>query len=272
MQVGQSVMLEPVVKAPSYLWDALPQWKRRIGDAKNVLLLFDFDGTVSPYERNPDDATLLPLALQSLVELAREGWQLGVITGRSLGDLRRRLLLPGLIYATEFGLEINGPDWQMIQPEAVRHGPAVQEICQFLRPALATSPEARLQEKRYSATINTPIPEDRRRALVTFLERALEKYKNQVQVVADDTDIHVLPHCQWNKGRALEAIQQHLDKKFDLTIYLGNSRMDEPAFEAAHSGLTIKVGNEMQTHAEFWIADPSESAAFLHWCVTERHD
>ena len=57
-----------------------------------VLLLLDFDGTLSEIVATPEEAVPYPGAVASLREMARKpGYTVGVLSGRSLADVRRRV-------------------------------------------------------------------------------------------------------------------------------------------------------------------------------------
>src|SRR3954469_5771022 len=92
--------------------------KRRAG--RHQLLLFDFDGTLAPFDPDPasvylsDDVTRRLAALASTPDTT-----VGIISGRRLADLQNRISLRGDTYLAGFhGLEIQAPDETFMHPGA----------------------------------------------------------------------------------------------------------------------------------------------------------
>ena len=69
-------------------------WNRRaagIRQAGQIILLFDFDGTLSPSASRPELARLSSSHRKTLQALTRDsGVAVGIVSGRGLRDLRRR--------------------------------------------------------------------------------------------------------------------------------------------------------------------------------------
>jgi len=79
----------------------------KIGGTKGLFLFLDFDGTLSPLVSDPTQAVLLPGLKRTLTKLATYSTvRIMIISGRSLADLRKRVGIPGLIYAGNHGCEI----------------------------------------------------------------------------------------------------------------------------------------------------------------------
>ena len=97
-----------------YVWPRVSQLLRQAG---RVLLLFDYDGTLTPIVDHPDLAVLAPGTKALLAGLSRDGrFILGIISGRSLDDVRARVGVSGLVYAGNHGLEIQGPGLDFTHP------------------------------------------------------------------------------------------------------------------------------------------------------------
>lgn len=74
-------------------------------------MLLDFDGTLSPIVAHPDDAEIEPeseAALQSLAKNKRV--YLGIISGRPLEDVRKKVKITKITFAGNHGLEIDFPN------------------------------------------------------------------------------------------------------------------------------------------------------------------
>src|SRR6476620_2667888 len=114
--------------------------KRR--DGRHQLLLFDFDGTLAPFDPDPDAVYLAPDVAQMLASLAtRRDTTVGIISGRRLADLQTRLSIPGDVYLAGFhGLEIHAPGETFMHPGAATAESTMQTIAAAMQPNLADLP------------------------------------------------------------------------------------------------------------------------------------
>src|ERR1700758_5640233 len=72
-----------------------------------LVLLFDYDGTLTEFTDRPSEARLPEELSRALEAVARlPGVTAGVISGRSLDDLKRMVNVPGMCFAGTSGLEI----------------------------------------------------------------------------------------------------------------------------------------------------------------------
>jgi len=79
------------------------------GDGR-LLLMTDYDGTLTPIVDDPADAILAEETREQLLRIARSArGSVAVISGRGLEDLKTRVSIPEVIYAGCHGLEIEGP-------------------------------------------------------------------------------------------------------------------------------------------------------------------
>ncbi|HVL81042.1 MAG TPA: trehalose-phosphatase [Actinomycetota bacterium] len=94
-------------------------------DPRSNGVFTDFDGTLAPIVDHPDDAAALPGAVEVLEALAERFGRVGVISGRSLGDVRSRLDPRGVVLAGSYGRQRSdratppsGADWTGVADEA----------------------------------------------------------------------------------------------------------------------------------------------------------
>src|SRR5262245_34710076 len=86
-----------------------------------LVLLFDYDGTLTPIVEHPSGAVLESNVRRLLRELAAlKGVSVGVMSGRGLADLRHLVALPSLYYAGNSGLELDLRGGRVVHPEADR--------------------------------------------------------------------------------------------------------------------------------------------------------
>ncbi|HXA96545.1 MAG TPA: trehalose-phosphatase, partial [Candidatus Dormibacteraeota bacterium] len=91
-----------------------------LADDGSILLMTDYDGTLTPIVDDPADAVLAEQTRQDLLRVARSPrGSVAVISGRALEDLRTRVAIGEAIYAGCHGLEIAGEDLSFCHPEAI---------------------------------------------------------------------------------------------------------------------------------------------------------
>jgi trehalose-phosphatase len=96
---------------------------------EHLLVLVDFDGTLSEIVATPDAAVPAPGAEDTLRRLG-ERCEVAVVSGRPVRDLRRRLTTsPSVILAGGHGTEVLHPDGTLdalVDPDVV--GPVLDEV------------------------------------------------------------------------------------------------------------------------------------------------
>lgn len=126
-----------------HLLNVWPSVSKQFRQAGVSLLLFDFDGTLSPIAARPDLA-VLPAKTRALLLEAQsdDRYVLGIVSGRSLADLRERVGIDGLTYAGNHGLEIQGNGLDFLHPEASCLMEEMGRIYQELESELGSYPAA----------------------------------------------------------------------------------------------------------------------------------
>ena len=232
-------------------------------------MLFDFDGTLSPIAARPDLA-VLPAETKELLQAAEsdDRYVLGIVSGRSLVDLRERVGLGGLIYAGNHGLELQGNGLDFLHPEA---SSLIEEMGRVYR-------ELELELGSYSGVIGenkglslsfhyrqTPleivpqVEEGFHKAVAAAAESGL------VKVTRGKGVLEVRPNLDWGKGRAISQIQAaHVEAQ--LTAFFGDDLTDEDGFATVQQsgGVAVLVGPPGQpTRAEYRLDSPQEVAETL---------
>src|ERR1051326_126116 len=228
--------------------------------SSNVLLGFDFDGTLAPIALTPERARMRPRTRRLLAAVARR-YPCVVISGRSYDDLVKRLRrLPVWYLIGNHGLE----------PWAGGAGiPArVHEGADHLRRALAPCPGVVVEDKTYSATVHYRRARDKRRvkAAITQAIRGLRG----VRVLGGDQAINLIPAGGPNKGLALQRVRRIL--ACDLAIYVGDDETDEDAFGSAPRDqlLAVRVGRACRSRAGYRLRTQSDIDRLLTFLLTLR--
>ena len=178
---------------------------------RHLLLLFDFDGTLCPFNRDPDNVYLTDSVQTFLASLARKpASTVGIISGRRLPDLHKRAGIAPEIYLAGFhGLEIEAPGEAFMHPEAAAATPLMRAIAESMRPYLRSLPGVFIEDKVFSIALHYREADATVRAIAQerFLDHARENLAaGRLRLQPGACVLELLPAIAWNKGRALEWI------------------------------------------------------------------
>ena len=249
-----------------------------------ILVVSDFDGTLSPINPDPWGAFIVPLARRVLRTLvAVPGVRVAIISGRTAADVASRVRVGGAIYLGNHGLErgslvrrqrpgsmqvairpspsIFGETAERLARELPRLVPEPWLIVERKAPAVAfhyrAAPDHAVAARRVAEAVDTLDPD---RLLVRFPGRRVMELRPP-GVVA--------------KGEAMAELIEELQPR--VTLMLGDDRSDALAFAALRAardaGTTEGAAIAVQAHAEaprevadaadVVLASPVEAARFL---------
>jgi len=257
-----------------HLLSAWPRVVLQLRDARNILLLTDYDGTLTPIMERPELANLSESTRLILEALAhRYDFTIGVISGRALADLKDKVSIRGIIYAGNHGLEIEGPGISFVNPMAEELKPVLNTMHYVLSRTLRTIRGVVVEHKGLSLSVHYRLVEERR---ATELERIVKQVVGaeavgKAKVTSGKKVYEVRPAVNWDKGKAIKLLMKRYGKGGQrsglLPIYLGDDLTDEDGFrviEDYESGISVFVGKEDQhSAAHYFLKSPAEVAAFL---------
>ena len=215
----------------------------------SVLLMTDYDGTLTPIVDDPADAMLSREIREQLVRLARSPRGcVAVISGRGLEDLRARVGIPEVIYAGCHGLEIEGPELAFCHPDAMAQQAMVGAVGETLVRRAPTVSGMRVETKGLAVAVHyRHVAPDEIRRVEIELARAIREQGSRLKIFHGTKVIEVLPQVAWTKGECAEWIEERVGATLTapvLWLYLGDDWTDEHAFEVLGSrALTIRVGD-----------------------------
>ena len=239
-------------------------------EAGSLLLGLDFDGTLAPIVPQPEEAALLPESRVALDMLAARGdTHIALVSGRSLEDLRRRIVLDRVYYAGNHGLEIEGPDVHRVHEEADAARGALGRLARDLERALAPVSGAIVEDKGLTLSVHfrrVENPAETERVRDTVRECA--RGHSAVRLTDGKKVIEIRPDVDWNKGRAFRFLRATLEDRFGRgpAIFIGDDRTDEDAFrELGDTDCSIIVGDPPQHEsiAQSGLRSPAQVAEFL---------
>lgn len=259
-----------------HLLSAWPEVAAQLREARHILLLSDYDGTLTPIMERPELANLSEDSQILLRGLARQrGITLGMISGRALADLKERVGISGLIYAGNHGLEIEGPGISFVNPVAEELKPILRVMHYVLSRALATVKGVLVEDKGLSLSVHYRLAEEGRTEDVERIVKEVvggAEAIGHARITSGKKVYEVRPAVAWDKGKAIKLLMKKYGKGGResglLPVYLGDDRTDEDAFKVIDSygsGITIFIGEErQQSTARYFLKSPDEVVAFLN--------
>jgi len=245
--------------AVGHLFACWPRVARRIRSADHLILFLDFDGTLTPIRSRSEEVLPLDLpireVLRALVRSPR--FDVYVISGRRLSDLRSLIRVPGVRLLGLYGWEGRGVPRMRNERELVRRAK------RLLAPRLAKMPGIQLEDKSLALGVHYrgALPAEVRSARL-IVRGVLEHFRPQLRLLQEKKAWQLLPCAVGGKGSAVRRLLRKR-RRPALAIFAGDDATDESAFVALHQGITVQVGSPRPTHARFYLRNPGEILSFL---------
>jgi trehalose 6-phosphate phosphatase len=223
---------------------------------RKIILFLDFDGTLSPIVRDPNDAILPPDIKLWLRNLSRKkNLKLGIVTGRTLSDIKQRVGLKNVIYAANHGMEIFYGGKYLLEKGHVYRKP-LHILADELSDSLSDISGVIVENKGLSVAVHYRKTKVKRHAAVKRLVKKLSKpfmKKYNLQLTAGKMILEIRPAKHWNKGDAVLWMWKRLAPKY-TPVYVGDDITDEDAFKVLRPyGPTIRIGKRNKSHAEYFM-------------------
>jgi len=249
-------------------WDNLENY---IAD-KFVLLFLDYDGTLTPIVENPAKALISKKTRDLLKKLsANPVCTTAIVTGRSAKDIKGKIGIKNIIYASNHGLQIQGPKISFIAPLPADFRKVLRKIKSRLKNTFRSVKGIILEDKKVTLSVHYRLVNNQYVSFVVWiLLKITTRHIHKKEIVVDfgKKVFEIKPPIDWNKGSAILWLSNKHESAFldrpILPIYIGDDTTDEDAFNALKDkGLTIFVGHPKKSHAKYYLENTKEVFKFL---------
>jgi len=258
-----------------YLLSAWPKVLEHIQKAEHVLLLIDFDGTLAPIVEKPELAEL-PKKTRALIHelAARSNFIIGIISGRALEDLKKKVKIDQVIYAGNHGFEIEGPDMRYMNPVIDELKPLFRIIKQILSSKLGLIKGILIEDKGITISIHyRGVDAGKTAEVKKLIESTISGIASRglIEVTSGKKVYEIKPAVDWDKGKAIRLLMKKFGKGGRnsglIPIYLGDDIADEDAFNIIKRygrGITVHIGEPYSdSTAQYFLKSPDEVFCFL---------
>ena len=236
-----------------------PDIARRLRDAPVVALFLDFDGTLTELRPRPEEVALDGAMRHSLKVLARNRrFPIWIISGRRRADLRDRVGVPGLRYLGLHGWETS--PGSLLAEETRR---LLARANSRMSSRLGAIPGIWIEDKEHAIAIHHRGAARPDACLARDIVYAtLRPWASRLRVQHGKAVWEILPREMGDKGAAVRHELACLPGG-TLPLYVGDDEVDEPAFQAASEGITVRVGGKARTYARYVLASVTQVRLFL---------
>lgn len=255
---------------------------RQVATSPHLFFFLDYDGTLTPIVARPGMARLSPEHREVLLELSKQrNVRIGVISGRTLEDIKKCVGIPGIVYAGNHGLELERAKTKRVHPAAIAFRHVIRTLMPRLELAYAFLPEILVENKTFSLSVHfRQLPEDKIEfAKMLLLKETGDLLSKSKVVLAEGKKVwEIRPPTEWNKGRTVLWLLGNLSghrQKAAMPVYIGDDVTDEDAFKAiGNHGITIRVTDAPSepSKSQYCLRSPDQVYDFFEKIIKFRRE
>ncbi|HUJ31479.1 MAG TPA: trehalose-phosphatase [Candidatus Acidoferrum sp.] len=254
------------MSSPRHALDSWNEIAGQIRRAPHLALFTDFDGTLVRIRKHPDHV-VLPARVRSLLgSIAHAGVTVGVVSGREVADVRKRVSLTRIWYVGAHGFFIRDPANRAIALVSREERERIRTIKRILTRRLRGVPGLRLEPKEATIAVHYRAAPARSVHLARNVMIGLMKRYPELCSLPGKKVLGFLPGPRTDKWTAISFILRRERRKSPrgrwLAIFLGDDATDERVFHKMH-GISVAVGKKHRTAARYYLRSPAEVIRFL---------
>ncbi|KRI52532.1 trehalose-phosphatase [Acinetobacter pittii] len=227
---------------------------------KNYCLFLDIDGTLAPFQINPEHSFIPNTTLEVIKKIIELNIPVIAVTGRDINTAGKLLYPLEVPIAGLHGLDICLDSDNYIRPDLSQIN--FKKLKQDIQKSCEKYPELLIEDKKHSIALHYRKNPDLENHAINIMQQISSNYP-LLKLNKGKFVIELIPN-QADKGKAIKTILNHLNLPSVLPIFIGDDLTDESGFVFINqqSGLTIKVGSG-ETQAKYRLKDIDNVANFL---------
>ncbi len=239
---------------------------------RNLALLFDYDGTLTPIVEHPSLARLDPRTAEHLTRLSRlPRVFVGILSGRTIVELEQLVGLPNLYYAGTSGLELNLLGTRVIHSQTEKGRSLVEAARPVLENVAARHPGSWVEVKPLGLTLHyRAVRSEEWEAVRSAGLDALASFGEQLRILNGPLSLEITAALGSTKGTAVRQIVGHIGADV-FPLYAGDEANDADALEMVNSlgGISVGVGPRAPAAARHYVPAPPALTEFLAELIAE---
>ncbi len=247
---------------PRPLFAAWDEIEAALCDATSLVVMSDFDGTLAAIRSQPEQVRLGARVRAALAQLVAKDVLVGIVSGRSLPDVRKRVGLDGICYVGCHGYSFQTTHGKPVTLMNRTEEALLPAVGRALRLRMRDLRGIRVESKEAGIAIHyrNAKPRDAKRAR-SAINEAL-KHNRRLHLITGKKVWEILPGPGVDKWTAIRALMALEDRAKSLLVYVGDDAPDEHVF-ARMRGISVAVGKRRRTFARFYVETTSDVRRFL---------
>ncbi|HVF69517.1 MAG TPA: trehalose-phosphatase [Xanthomonadales bacterium] len=251
----------------TYLWNSKDIIEKRLKVSFHVLMLLDYDGTLTEFAKKPNHA-ILPAKTKKILNKLKliKQLTLGIVSGRGVYDIKKLIGIEDIVYSGNHGLEWEIENVVYVMPGISETRELYLKILNNFGPLEKKYKGIFIEDKNLTISIHyRMLHKDLRPAFHEEFENFIVPYLQSplIKLLKNKMVFDIMPNVKWGKGGFINWLIS-TQKSSPLTIYIGDDRTDEDAFSELKDAITIKVGSG-ETEANYFLNDINDAIKFLEW-------
>jgi trehalose 6-phosphate phosphatase len=187
-------------------------------------ILLDYDGSLAPIVDRPEDAVAFPGAIDALRRLVGRLGRVGLVSGRPVEFLARRVPVPELVLAGLYGMEVVVGGERRVSPLVLAYADVVESAA---GEADARLPDFVVERKAgLSVTLHWRMAPDRAAEVLALADELARRHG--LAQWRTGFAVELRPPVAIDKGTAVNE----LTEGFAVAAFVGDDVGDLPAFDA----------------------------------------
>ncbi|MCK5243334.1 trehalose-phosphatase [bacterium] len=247
--------------------------KHRLEAATRLLLFIDYESVLAPSSAAGAPVPLENDEREQLRELSeRNALTLAIMSNRSLTGVKKMVGFSGIYFIANNGMEISGPDLNVVHGEAKRVRQELIPVAQKLTQDCKKIPGVLLDNRQYSLALNIAKakPPIQRRARL-LMEQIWTPVMDSFTLYEARHELIMRPRIGWGKNRAVMFIWNKFSspRRRPFVIYIGADESDEEIFsQMGREGMGVVVGGSARaarSKAGYQLKNRAEVNRFITW-------